>query len=104
MRAQKKWQTLQQQKEKEEQEQLEQRIKIHKELEAKQEELRKKEEDRRRKRKEQLQKWEQLQEEINNYIDNGAQTPTALREISETQPGKDSCPFFTKTGACRLVY
>lgn len=85
-------------------EQQEQRMKIHKELEARNEELRKKEEEWRRKRKEQLQKREQLLKDIEDYADNGAKTPEALREIRETQPGKDLCPFFMKTNACRLIY
>ncbi|EFN80401.1 U2 small nuclear ribonucleoprotein auxiliary factor 35 kDa subunit-related protein 2 [Harpegnathos saltator] len=101
VRAQKEWQVLQQQKEKERQEQLQQQIKIQKEFEAKYEESRKKEEERRRKRKEQLKKREQLQKDIEDYVDNGAKTPEALREVSETQPGKELCPFFMKTGACR---
>lgn len=54
-------------------------------------------------REEQFRKHEQLQKEIDDYIDNGSKTPEVLREIVDNQPTKTLCPFFTKTGACRLV-
>lgn len=76
---------------------------MQEEFEAKKEALLKKEEEYRQKRKELLRQREQLWKDIDDYIENGAKTPEALREVSETQPGKDLCPFFTKTGACRLV-
>ncbi|XP_014469221.1 PREDICTED: U2 small nuclear ribonucleoprotein auxiliary factor 35 kDa subunit-related protein 2 isoform X2 [Dinoponera quadriceps] len=101
VRARKEWQALQQKKEEEKQKQLEEQRKMAEELEAKKEAFRKKEEEHRRKRKELLRKREQLQKDINDYIENRAKTPEALREVNETQPGKDLCPFFMKTGACR---
>lgn len=79
-------------------------MKIHEKLEAKQEVIRKKEEEKKRKHEEQLRKQEQLHKEIDNYIDNGTKTPEVLRDVMDTQPSKDLCPFFMKTGACRLVY
>lgn len=78
-------------------------MKIREEFEAKQEAIRKRKEEERRKHEEQLQRHEQLQKEIDDYIDNGVRTPEALREVIESQPSKDPCPFFTKTGSCRLV-
>ncbi|XP_029668366.1 U2 small nuclear ribonucleoprotein auxiliary factor 35 kDa subunit-related protein 2 [Formica exsecta] len=101
VRAQKKWQVLQEQKAKEEQQRLEQEMKIRKEFEARLEAIQKKKEEEKRKREEQLRKQEQLQKEIDDYIDNGMKTPEALREVIDNQPSKDICPFFTKTGVCR---
>jgi len=39
---------------------------------------------------------------IDEYID-GAKTPEGLREVEDSQPNNELCPFFTKMGACRLV-
>ncbi|KYM93464.1 PREDICTED: U2 small nuclear ribonucleoprotein auxiliary factor 35 kDa subunit-related protein 1 [Cyphomyrmex costatus] len=101
IRAQKKWQELQEQKAKEEQEKLEQDIKIREKLEAKRVAILKKKDEEKRKQEEQFRKQEQLQKEINDYIDNGVETPEILREIVDNQPTKELCPFFSKTGACR---
>ena len=74
---------------------------IRKEYEEKQEALRKKHEEEKRQIEEQLKKQEEMQKEIDDYIDNGAKTPEALRVVTETQPGKEICQFYAKTGACR---
>lgn len=102
-RAQKEWQVLQELKAKAKQEELELQMKICKELEAKQEEIRKKKEDKKRQQEEQFRMQEQLRKEIDDYIDNGVKTPEPLRQIADSQPNKDPCPFFSKTGTCRLV-
>lgn len=78
------------------------RTKLDKKFEAKKKELERKEKEKRHKRKKQLQKRQQVLKDIEDYIENGGKTPEALRQVKETQPGKDLCPFFTKTGACRL--
>lgn len=101
VRAQKEWQVLQEQRAKEEQERLEQQMKILQEFKAKQELFQKKKEEEKQKRDEQLRKQEQLRKDIDDYIDNGVRTPEPLREVIDSQPIKDLCPFFTKTGACR---
>ncbi|CAK9798249.1 U2 small nuclear ribonucleoprotein auxiliary factor 35 kDa subunit-related protein 1 [Anthophora quadrimaculata] len=101
VRAQKEWQILQERKQKARQLQLEQEAKIREEFEAKQEAIRKKQEEEKRKREEDIKKREQLLKEIDDYIDNGIKTPETLREVIDSQPGKELCPFFTKTGACR---
>ncbi|EZA58931.1 hypothetical protein DMN91_011014 [Ooceraea biroi] len=101
VRAQKEWQVLQEQRAKEEQERLEQQMKNLEEFKARQEAFQKKKEEEKQKREEQFRKQEQLQKEIDDYIDNGVQTPEPLREVVDSQPSKDLCPFFTKTGACR---
>ncbi|XP_012535664.2 U2 small nuclear ribonucleoprotein auxiliary factor 35 kDa subunit-related protein 2 [Monomorium pharaonis] len=101
-RAHEKWQVLQEQKAKAEQEKLEQEMKVREELETIRIELLKKKEEEQKKREERLRKQEQLEKDINDYIDNGAKTPEALRQIIETQSTKELCPFFTKTGACRF--
>ncbi|XP_011866151.1 PREDICTED: U2 small nuclear ribonucleoprotein auxiliary factor 35 kDa subunit-related protein 2 [Vollenhovia emeryi] len=99
--AQKKWQILEEQRAKEEQERREKEMKIHEEFEAIRAVLLKKKEEEKKEREEQLRKQVQLLKEIDNYIDNGVKTPEALREVSDNQPTKDLCPFFSKTGACR---
>ncbi|XP_076649429.1 uncharacterized protein LOC143357093 [Halictus rubicundus] len=101
VRAQKEWQILQERKQRARQLQLEQEAKIREEFEAKQETIRKKQEEEKRKREEDIEKRERLVKEIDDYIDNGIKTPEALREMIDSQPGKELCPFFTKTAACR---
>ncbi|KZC08380.1 U2 small nuclear ribonucleoprotein auxiliary factor 35 kDa subunit-related protein 1 [Dufourea novaeangliae] len=101
VKAQKEWQILQERKQKARQIQLEQETKIRQEFEAKQEVIRKKQEEEKRRRDEDIKKRELLLKEIDDYIDNGIKTPEALREVIDSQPGKELCPFFTKTGACR---
>ena len=44
---------------------------------------------------------DRLRKEIDAYIDDGAATPEQMRTFNETQPRKEICPFFAKTGACR---
>lgn len=78
-------------------------MKIREEFEAKQEAIRKRKEEERRRHEELLQRQEQLQREIDDYIDNGVKTPEALREVIDSQPSKEPCPFFAKTGCCRLA-
>lgn len=101
VKAQEEWQILQEKKQKAWQMQLEQEAKIRQEFEAKQEIIRKKQEEEKRRREEEIRKREKLLKEIDDYIDNGISTPEALREVIDSQPGKELCPFFTKTGACR---
>nr|XP_033330184.1 U2 small nuclear ribonucleoprotein auxiliary factor 35 kDa subunit-related protein 2 [Megalopta genalis] len=100
-RAQKEWHVLQERKQRARQLQLEQEAKIREEFEAKQEAIRKKHEEEKQKREEDIKKREQLVKEIDDYIDNGIKTPETLREVIDSQPGKELCPFFTKTAACR---
>lgn len=59
------------------------------------------ERDFKRYRKEEDKMSEKLKKEFDDYIDNGAVTPEPLRMFNETQPRKEICPFFAKTGACR---
>lgn len=92
---------MQEKKQKARQLQLEQEAKLRQEFEARQEAVRKKQEEEKRRREEEIRKREQLLKEIDDYIDNGIKTPDALREVIDSQPGKEPCPFFTKTGACR---
>nr|XP_031840438.1 U2 small nuclear ribonucleoprotein auxiliary factor 35 kDa subunit-related protein 1 isoform X2 [Nomia melanderi] len=101
VKAQKEWQILQERKQRARQLQLEQEAKIREEFEAKQEVIRKKQEEEKQKREEDIKKREELLKEIDDYIDNGIETPEAMREVVDSQPGKELCPFFTKTAACR---
>lgn len=45
---------------------------------------------------------EELINEINNFIKNGGDIPDSLKQNLETNPNKEICPFFRKTGACRF--
>ncbi|XP_066582180.1 U2 small nuclear ribonucleoprotein auxiliary factor 35 kDa subunit-related protein 2 [Prorops nasuta] len=101
VRAQEEWRLSQEKKLAAKQIQMEQTEKVRKEWEAKQEVIRKKLEEDRLKREEEKERYNELQKQINSYIDDGMKTPESLREIIESQPGKEACPFFTKTGACR---
>lgn len=74
---------------------------IRKEWEAKQAALRMKKEEAQRQHEEELKRHQDIQRGIDDYIDNGAETPEFLRVVSESQSSKELCPFFTKTGACR---
>ncbi|XP_058805525.1 U2 small nuclear ribonucleoprotein auxiliary factor 35 kDa subunit-related protein 2 [Phymastichus coffea] len=101
VKAQKEWAILQERKAKAREVQLAQEEIIRKEFEAMQENSRKKKEAERRRRDEQKKLFERMKKEIDAYIDDGSRTPKVFRTLSETQPGKEICPFFTKTGACR---
>lgn len=101
MKAQKEWQILQERKQRARELQLEQESKIREEFDAKQEVIRKKQEEEKRKREADIKKQEELLKEIDDYIDNGIETPEVMREVVDSQPGKELCPFFTKTAACR---
>lgn len=100
-KAQKEWQILQEKKQKARQIQLDQEMKVREEFEAKQDAIRRKQEEEKRKREEDIKRREELLKEIDDYIDNGTKTPKPLREVIESQPGKELCPFFAKTAACR---
>lgn len=41
-------------------------------------------------------------EEVNEFIENGGDTPENLKGQLETNPGKPTCPFFHKTSTCRF--
>lgn len=49
------------------------------------------------------QKQEELfREQIESYVLNGGCMPEELLGNLETNPGKDTCPFFSKVGVCRF--
>ncbi|KAK0082424.1 hypothetical protein PV325_010411 [Microctonus aethiopoides] len=100
-KAQKEWKEVQERKAKARQEQLRQEELIRKEFEKKQEELKRKREEWQRLKDEELKRQENIEREINEYIDDGAKTPEILRVITDSQPGKELCPFFSKTATCR---
>ncbi|XP_015176007.1 PREDICTED: U2 small nuclear ribonucleoprotein auxiliary factor 35 kDa subunit-related protein 1-like [Polistes dominula] len=101
VKAHKEWLIVQERKAKARQQQLIQEEQIRKEFEAKQAIIKKKEEEEKLKREEEIKRRELLQQQIDDYIDEGIKTPEILREIIDSQPGKELCPFFSKTGACR---
>ncbi|XP_043478244.1 U2 small nuclear ribonucleoprotein auxiliary factor 35 kDa subunit-related protein 2 [Leptopilina heterotoma] len=102
LRAQEEWRALQERREKARQAQLEQEEMIRKEYETKQEAQRRKVEEEKRRIEKELERQEEIQKQINDYIDNGAKTPEFLRTITETQSkNAEICQFFTKTGSCR---
>ena len=99
--SQKEWLVHQERRAKAREEKLQQEEIIRQEFEAKQRILKEKQEEAKRIREEELKRCMDIEKEIDDYIDNGASTPVALRAVSETQSGREPCPFFEKTGACR---
>lgn len=57
-----------------------------------------------------IEKQKQLKDEqdklaeaqIEAYIANGGEVPPSLQVTYETNPGRETCPFFKKTGVCRF--
>lgn len=99
--SQKEWHALQERKEKARENQREQEELVRKEYEDKQEGLRQRQLEEKRRFEEEMARQRELHDKINEYIDKGAKTPEGMREFRETNPGKEVCPFFDKTNACR---
>lgn len=100
--AQKRWRELQLKLELAREERVKQNERIRHEWEYEQKRLKelkalkeKQEEDKKRHQ-------EELLEEINNFIEHGGEIPDTLKTNSESNPHKEICPFFKKTGACRF--
>ncbi|XP_023011913.1 uncharacterized protein isoform X2 [Leptinotarsa decemlineata] len=51
---------------------------------------------------EKLKEQKLLNEKVDNFIENGGDTPDHLKTILETNPNKSTCPFFQKTSTCRF--
>lgn len=74
---------------------------MKKEFDLKQASIKLKNEEIKRKHDEELERQNIIKNEITAYIDDGAKTPEVLKLITDSQPSKEQCPFYTKTGACR---
>ncbi|XP_012279294.1 U2 small nuclear ribonucleoprotein auxiliary factor 35 kDa subunit-related protein 1 isoform X2 [Orussus abietinus] len=101
VKAQEEWRVQQERKARARQEQLQQEAKIRQEFEEKQKAQRAKKEEEQRLRDAEFERQRDLQRRIDEYIDEGASTPETFRVVTDSQPGRELCPFFTKTGACR---
>ncbi|XP_011314276.1 U2 small nuclear ribonucleoprotein auxiliary factor 35 kDa subunit-related protein 1 [Fopius arisanus] len=99
--AQEEWKIVQEKRSKARAEQLRQEEIIRKEFEAKQQIVNKKKQEAKNREDEELKQREKLKNEIDGYIDSRAKTPEFLREVIDSKPGKELCPFFTKTAACK---
>lgn len=80
---------------------MEQEAKVRQEFEAKQKKLFKRREEEKQRQEMLLKQQADMRKEIDDYIDHGSKTPDALRKVTNSQPGRDACPFFAKTGTCR---
>lgn len=76
--------------------------KIRAEWEREQEKLRELKLRKEREAEEVRKRQELLQQQIDDYIENGGALPEELKEFDETNPSKPLCPFFEKTGSCRF--
>ncbi|RZC43081.1 RRM 5 domain containing protein, partial [Asbolus verrucosus] len=100
--AQKQWQELQKKLEEARQERARQNALIRLEWEREQQKLKALKEAKEKEREENEKKQRQLQEEIENFVAHGGETPEHLKVNVEMNPNKATCPFFQKTAACRF--
>ncbi|XP_060517497.1 U2 small nuclear ribonucleoprotein auxiliary factor 35 kDa subunit-related protein 2 [Cylas formicarius] len=100
--AQIQWQELQKKIALAREEKQKQNMKIRAEWEREQKKLL----DLKRRKEKELEEARILQEkrdsEILNFLECGGSTPEHLKTELESNPGKTTCPFFKKTGACRF--
>ncbi|XP_015112431.1 U2 small nuclear ribonucleoprotein auxiliary factor 35 kDa subunit-related protein 1 [Diachasma alloeum] len=99
--AQEEWKLLQERRSKARAEQHRQEEILRKEFEAKQQLLNKRKKETQSRQEEELKHQETLKKAIDSYIDEGTKTPESLRAVMDSKPGKELCPFFTKTAACK---
>ncbi|XP_063983837.1 centrosomin-like isoform X3 [Diachasmimorpha longicaudata] len=101
VKAQDDWKLLQERRAKARAEQHHQEEILRKDFEAKQQLLNKQKEEAQSRQEEELKRQEDLRNAIDSYIDEGAKTPESLRAVMDSKPGKELCPFFAKTAACK---
>lgn len=99
--SQKEWRIQQERKAKAARERREQEEKLREEFSEKQEAIKREKERKKLAIEEEIHKQEELELAIGRYIEEGSKTPEALRLTRESQPSKEPCPFFGKTGSCR---
>lgn len=100
-KSQKEFQDQQQRKEEARQTQREQEELVRKEYDERHEQILKKKREEQKRFEEELKKQKEFERQLDDYIDDGANTPENMRTFKETNPGKELCPFFDKTNACR---
>nr|CAI5854338.1 unnamed protein product [Callosobruchus analis] len=76
--------------------------KIRKEWEQEQQKLKDKKEKERIEKEKEQEHLKKLNERVEWFLENGGETPEHLKLTMETNPNKQICPFFQKTGACRF--
>lgn len=72
------------------------------EWEREQQQLKEQKDKEAKEQQEKIQEQEQLTELVNQFLENGGDTPEHLKTLSETNPNKELCPFFRKTSTCRF--
>lgn len=83
-------------------EKLKQEMLIREEWEREQQKLKEAEEAKRKEQEEKKRKQEELIAQIQAYIAGTVDLPVEAVISTETHPGREKCPFFSKTGACRF--
>lgn len=75
---------------------------IRKEWEAEQAKLKIIAEEKQKVEDEKKRKQDELMQQIDDFIRKGGELPQSVNISTETNPDRDPCPFFSKTGACRF--
>ncbi|KAK9870892.1 hypothetical protein WA026_009848 [Henosepilachna vigintioctopunctata] len=79
-----------------------QNARIKEEWEQEKKRMKDLEESKKKEIEEKARQQEQLKNQIDSFIANGGQIPDQLNVIFESNPGKTTCPFFSKTSTCRF--
>ncbi|VEN60118.1 unnamed protein product [Callosobruchus maculatus] len=100
--AQKKFREYQERQRVAREEREKQNEKIRKEWEQEQQKLKEKKEREHIEKEKEQERLEKLNEKVEWFLENGGDTPEHLKLTMETNPSKETCTFFQKTGACRF--
>lgn len=98
----KQWKALQKRLQLAREERAKQNARIKDEWEREQQRLKEIREHKQREEDERQRRQLELVEQISRFIVDGGDVPEGLKISYETNPSKDPCPFFGKTGACRF--
>ncbi|KAJ8961091.1 hypothetical protein NQ318_008767, partial [Aromia moschata] len=100
--AQRQWQALQEKLAAAREERARQNEQIKLEWEREQQRQKLLKEQKERELQEALKQQELLDQKVNDFLENGGDTPEHLKTERETNPSKPICPFFQKTSSCRF--
>lgn len=98
----KQWNELQKRLQFAREERARQNARIKEEWECEQKRLKDIKERNQREEEEKRKKQQELVEQVSRFIAEGGEVPEGLNTTYETNPNKQLCPFFSKTGACRF--
>lgn len=100
--AQENWGELQKQFEIINEEKLQEEQRLLQEWKKEQEKIVKEKKRLKRIQEENEERQQRIEQRIAEYIEEGGELPEELRVSMETNPNREPCPFFQKTGACRF--